>query len=206
MTSDTRSSVRVHAHKNLAWKEFNTAGILTFQQFDRVDWVIAHIALTTVTRMFQVWAYKQVWGIAGTNREQARWSDVSQLCPSCRQAPEMCCHVLQCPHDGRVKALHATISLMDQWMKQNNTNLDLRDCTYKYATGRGRISMEAICIKNDYNDRYKIMARSQDLIGWRRFMEGMICKEIRAIQSSYSSNTGLCCKGHVICHRSEIIY
>jgi hypothetical protein len=28
------------------------------------------------------------------------------------------------------------------------------------------------------NDRYQQMARSQDLIGWRRFMEGMISKDI----------------------------
>ena len=47
-----------------------------------------------------------------------------------------------------VKALHAMISLMDQWMKQNNTDRDLRDCIYEYATGRGRLSMEAICIEN----------------------------------------------------------
>ena len=41
--------------------------------------------------------------------------------------------------------------------------------------------MEEICIENGYNERYKAMARAQDSIGWRRFMEGMICKEIRAI-------------------------
>ena len=139
MTSDTESSVRFHTHKNLARKEFDAAGILSVQQFSRVDWEweIMHSALTTVPIMFQVWACKQVWGIAGTNREQARWSDISQLCPSCRQAPEMCCHALHCPHDGRVKALHATISLMDQWTKQNNMDPDLRDCIYKYAMGWG---------------------------------------------------------------------
>jgi hypothetical protein len=78
-------------------------------------------------------------------------------------------------------------------MKQNNTDPDLRDCIYEYATGRGMLSMEAICIEYDYTDRYKTMARSQDSIGWRRFMEGMVCKEIRVIQSSYSSGTGLRC-------------
>ena len=53
--------------------------------------------------------------------------------------------------------------------------------------------MEAICIEYNYDDRYKTMARSQDLIGWQRFMEGMVCKEIRVIQSSHSSVTGLHC-------------
>ena len=158
MASDTGSRVRFHTHKNLARKEFNAAGILSLQQFSRVDWEIVHSALTTLPRMFQVWVCKQAWGIAGTNREQARWSNVSPLCPSCRQVSETCCHVRRCPHDGRVKELHATISLMDQWMKQNNTDPDLQDCVYKYATGRGRLSMEEICIENDYNDWYKTMA------------------------------------------------
>jgi hypothetical protein len=67
MTSDTVSSVRFHAHKNLARKNINAARILSLQQFSRVDWEIVHSALITVPRMFQVWACKQVWGIAGTS-------------------------------------------------------------------------------------------------------------------------------------------
>jgi hypothetical protein len=35
------------------------------------------------------------------------------------------------------------------------------------------------------------MATSQDTIGWRRFMEGMICKEIRQIQQMYAGLQGL---------------
>ena len=53
--------------------------------------------------------------------------------------------------------------------------------------------MEEICIENSYDERYKVMARAQDSIGWRRFMEGMVCKEIRAIQHTHSSVTGLRC-------------
>ena len=53
--------------------------------------------------------------------------------------------------------------------------------------------MEEICSENDYDYRYKTIARPQDSIGWRRSMEGMVCKEIRGIQSSYSSGTGLRC-------------
>ncbi len=123
-------------------------------------------ALTTVPRMFQVWACKQVWRIAGTNREQARWSDISPLCPSCMQVPETSCHILHCPHDGRVKALHATISLLDRSIKQNNTDPDLRECIYEYAMGRGRTSIVEICAENDYDKRYRTMARLQDSIGW----------------------------------------
>jgi hypothetical protein len=154
MTSNTGSSIRYHAHKHLAREELAAAGVLTFQQFNRVDWEGVHSALTTVPRMFQVWVCKQVWGIAATNRELARWSDTSPLCPSCRQVPETCSHILQCPHEGRVEALHTTISMLDKWLKLNDTDPDLRECIYEFSMGRGRLLMEEICIENGYDERY----------------------------------------------------
>ena len=78
-------------------------------------------------------------------------------------------------------------------MKINNTDPDLRECIYEFSMGRGRLLMEEICIENGYDKRYIVMARAQDLIGWQSFMEGMVCKEIRAIQHTHSSVTGLRC-------------
>jgi hypothetical protein len=72
--------------------------------------------------------------------------------------------------------------MLDKWMK-NNTDLDLQECIYQFSMGRGGLLMEEICIENGYDERYKVMARAQDSIGWRRFMEGMVCKDIRAIAS-----------------------
>jgi hypothetical protein len=37
---------------------------------------------------------------------------------------------------------------------------------------------------------FQKMARDQDAIGWRRFMEGMICKHMRGIQSLYHFREG----------------
>ncbi len=70
---------------------------------------------------------------------------------------------------------------------------DLWECIYKYSMGQGRLLMEEICIENCYDKRYNAMARAQDSIGWQRFMEGMVCKEIRAIQHTHASVTGLQC-------------
>jgi hypothetical protein len=97
------------------------------------------------------------------------------LCPSCRQVPETCNHILHCPHKGRVEALLTTISLLDKWMKIDNTDPDLRECIYiyLYSTGQGRLLMKEICIENGYSKRYKVMARAQDSFRWQRFMEGM---------------------------------
>jgi hypothetical protein len=51
--------------------------------------------------------------------------------------------------------------------------------------------MEEICTDNGYDERYRAMARAQDSLSWQRFMEGMVCKKIRAIQCTHSSVTGL---------------
>ena len=92
-----------------------------------------------------------------------------------------------------MEALHTTISMLNKWMKLNDTDPDLREGIYEFSMGRGWLLMEEICIENGYDERYKVMARAQDSIGWRRFMEGMVCKEIRAIQCTHSSVTGLRC-------------
>ena len=190
MTSDTGHYIRYHAHQQLAREELAAAGILTKVQFDLVDWQVVHSTLSGVPRMFQVWACKQVFSIAPTNYELSRWSTQCPLCPSCMQVRETCAHILHCTHAGRVDTLLATIKLLDQWMKTRATDTDLRECIYEYATGRGGITMEEICSNKGYDGRYQQMAKAQDSIGWRRFMEGMVCKEIRMIQTTYTSLSG----------------
>ena len=190
MTSDTGHYIRYHAYQQLAREELAAAGILTKVQFDLVDWQVVHSTLSGVPRMFQVWACKQVFSIAPTNYELSRWSMQCPLCPSCMQVRETCTHILHCTHAGRVDTLLATIKLLDQWMKTRATDTDLRECIYEYATGRGGITMEEICSNKGYDGRYQQMAKAQDSIGWRRFMEGMVCKEIRMIQTTYTSLSG----------------
>jgi hypothetical protein len=139
MTSDTGHYIRFHAHQQLAREEFAAAGILTKVRFDFMDWHVVHSTLSGVPRMFQVWACNQVFSIAPTNYELSRWSTQCPLCPSCMQVRETCAHILHWTHAGRVDALLATIKL-DQWMKKRETDPDLQECIYEYATGRGGIT------------------------------------------------------------------
>ena len=44
--------------------------------------------------------------------------------------------------------------------------------------------------KNDAPPRFRQMALSQDKIGWRRFLEGMISTEITTIQQQYMAVNG----------------
>jgi hypothetical protein len=100
------------------------------------------------------------------------------------QVKETCVHVLHCTHAGWVDALHATIKLLNQWMKWRARDPNLRECIYEYAMGCGGRTMAEIFSDHRYDGRYQGIAKAQEAIGWRRFMEGMICKEIRAIQKN----------------------
>jgi hypothetical protein len=144
--------------------------------------------------MFQIFICKQVFDIAGTNYWLALFdksNNTSPLCPSCFQATETAGHILHCEHAGRVEVMLGTIKLLDSWMKTNDTDPKLRECVYHFAMGRGNRSMLDIARSLGYDTRYQKMARSQDEIGWRRFMEGMIVKEFRQLQEIYVVGNGL---------------
>ncbi len=109
MTSDTGHHIRYHAHCHLAWGEFLADQVLTNTQFDLFDWQMVHNTLSTIPRMFQVWACKQVWSIVPTNHKLLHWMTTSPLYPRGMQVVEICAHILHCNHAGRVDALLATI-------------------------------------------------------------------------------------------------
>jgi hypothetical protein len=123
--------------------------------------------------MFQIWACKQVIGIAPANANISWDKTINPLCPSCAQVPKTCLHILFCNLAGRVDALMKSIDLMKHWLAEVNTDPVLLDCIVEYAQGRGGITMTKICYNKAHH--YQLMAADQDRIGWRRFMEGMVC-------------------------------
>jgi hypothetical protein len=138
--------------------------------------------------MFQIWACKQTMDMALANGIRPWERSLCPLCPSCAQAPEMCSHILFCNHAGRVDVLMKSIDLLESWLKEVETDPNLRDCIVEYAKGCGGVSMLDICLGMD--TRYRVMAQDQDNIGWRRFMEGMVCQRLREIQVMFTSIEG----------------
>jgi hypothetical protein len=92
------------------------------------------------------------------------------------QPRDTCAHVLSCNHAGRVETLHHTINLLESWLEEAGTDPVLLDCIVEYAYGRGGCTM--VEIFQGHGDPFQQMARDQDAIGWRRFMEGMICTQM----------------------------
>jgi hypothetical protein len=80
--------------------------------------------------MSQLWACKQVMGIAGT----MEWDKMMvRKCPSCMQECNTCEHVLFCCHSGQVETLKHTVDLMEAWLTKADTEPDLLDCIAEYA-------------------------------------------------------------------------
>ncbi len=73
-------------------------------------------------------------------------------------------------------------------MKEAGTEPDILDCIAEYAYGhRGRCMVD-IC--HGLGDHFQQMAQEQDAIGWRQFMEGMICTRMHSIQSLHHFTEG----------------
>ena len=189
MTSDTSDHIRFVAHRQLAKEVYYSLGILFPEQFEEVAWKYVHMTLYDVPRLFQVWACKQVMGIAGTFHFQSQYNDeIDPKCRSCGQCDETAAHILHCNEMGRVDTLLKTINNMKEWLEEVDTDPGLAFCLVDYARRRGGMVMEDVC--RNMPRRYHRMAISQDMISWRRFMEGMISKEVITIQQQYLATIG----------------
>ena len=76
-----------------------------------------------------------------------------------------------------------SIDELENWLNEAKTETGLKHAICSYARGRGNTSMAVAT--GGQRALYGGMADSQDLIGWRRFMEGMISKEMVEIQRQF---------------------
>ena len=77
---------------------------------------------------------------------------------------------------------------LEWWLEKADTDPDLTDSIVEYFWRRGTITMEEAI--DDAPPRFRQMALSQDKIGWRRLLEGMISTEIAIIQRQYIAVNG----------------
>jgi hypothetical protein len=180
MTSDTGDCIRFHGHRNLAKGIFSKRHILPHDAFDQVDWPNVHKALHHVPRLFALFVCKQVMNIAGTNSRLSKHEPSrSPLCPSCLDCIETCGHVLTCEQEDRVKCFQLSADNLEKWLRSVGTDPTLAECIMVFVRSRDAQSFSQGVA--GYHDPVLMkMARSQDEIGWRRFMEGMISKRSSA--------------------------
>jgi hypothetical protein len=76
-----------------------------------------------------------------------------------------------------------TINIMDDWLTGADTEPALQECLIEYACSRSGVTMAEVC--PGMGELYTLMVVDQDCIGWRQFMEGMVCKMNGGIQNVY---------------------
>jgi len=190
LTSGSDSLLRFWCERSAAREilAHNKVRVLSPDEFDEVYWPAVYQANCKAPRLFQIWACKQVLSIAGTNSMLARYTpDRDKYCPSCRRCTETCGHILGCEEAGRVDLLHKSIDLIECWLEEHGTDKRLQRYLMAYAHGRGGKTMQEIVGRG--HQQALRLAYSMDKIGWRRFMEGMISKEVMEFQK-FSSVEG----------------
>jgi hypothetical protein len=78
---------------------------------------------------------------------------------------------------------------LEWWLNKVGTDPDLVDSIVKYVQWQGTVSMEDIV--QEAPSRFQVVGKSQDMIGWRWFLEGIILKEITGIQQQYYALNGM---------------
>ncbi len=69
---------------------------------------------------------------------------------------------------------------LERLLNEADMDPDLADCIVEYVQQQGTVTMEEVV--QEALHRFWMMGLSQDKIGWRRFLKGMISKEITVVQ------------------------
>jgi len=190
MTSDTGHGIRFHAHRTLARSIFFKRKILSTKAFDEVDWRNVSNAIHSTPKLFQLFACKQVNDIAGTNSRLHLHDETNNpLCPSCLDTPETCAHILMCEQEDRVTCFRRSAKNLQEWLRSVGTCEMLEEAIMLFVKSRNSLSFME-CIDGTREPALVRLAKSQDEIGWRRFMEGMVSKEFCKIQDTHSRISG----------------
>ncbi len=87
-----------------------------------------------------------------------------------------------------MEAFQLVTSALERWLDEADTDQDLTDSIMEYVRHWGTVTIEEAI--SDAPPRFRHMALSQDTIGWRWFLEGMILTEITNIQRQYIAVNG----------------
>jgi hypothetical protein len=132
--------------------------------------------------MFQLFAGKQVFGVSavlGNLSKQKEFAPLGEKCPNCSSCKETTRHLLRCREVGRLKCLNILIRQVSTWMETVGTTQDLSNLITDYLTSKGTLLHDRQ--PTQIPPQYAAFIQSQDTINWSRMMEGMVSKELLAL-------------------------
>ena len=155
-------------------------------QFDAVDWNHLHAVLHGKSTSFRLWLTKQHSNFCATGVQMVRCKmSEDDRCPSCWNRHERADHLCKCPSAARSELLDESVDDLIRWMSQDEkTDPEVLYWLPKYIRGRGALVFAEL---GGMSRRMTSFAHSQDLIGWRNFMEGRVSNHLFSIQQDHLS-------------------
>ena len=150
------------------------------ERFNLVDFKSLDKTLASKPDMYGIWLSKQSAGVCATRYNMARLQDlVDNKCPNCGMV-EKAEHLNVCPSEDRTKLLEEGVDKLSSWLIQDNkTDPELAYYLPKYILFRGCRPWSTLGVMSP---GMRAVARAQDSIGWREFMEGKVAKEMGRLQ------------------------
>ena len=104
-----------------------TKGLLSYQQFDDIDWVAIEGAISSKPHLFQLWHAKHHSGWCATGKNMKRWGFWSlDNCPCCLTQPELNpTHILKCSSPCLTQYRTEIYQTVLDWMEVQETHPDL---------------------------------------------------------------------------------
>ena len=187
-TSDPGPAVRLAEGTSRAKSFFTMKKGWSPEQFHNVAWDALDDMLHTKPPGYRIWLTKQQSGFCATGVQMKRWFGAeNDRCPNCLSPAERADHLCRCPSEERTQLLHDSTADLEKWMRlDDNTYHEILYLVPKYILCRGTIRFADL---GSMSPTMMEAAKSQDVIGWRNFMEGRISKRFFTIQHSHISTS-----------------
>jgi hypothetical protein len=185
ITSNTCTTLRYHTHRQEAKATLVSMKVLSPDQFEEIDWESVHTALHKAPKMFQLFAGKQVCNVSavlGNISKHREHSHLGNKCPNCETEKETCEHLLYCNEEGRQRVLDLQILRIRSWLEDVGTQPSLSSFISNFLLTRGSMIYRGRPLFVDHP--YTRLWQSQEHIGWRRTMEGMISIKLKDLDAS----------------------
>jgi hypothetical protein len=185
ITNNISHSIRFHASKEVARQYLGNRKKNPWlnKHFDEVNWEHLDLALKNKSDMYKNWRSKQNLGFCGTRVQVGLYSGTSLLderCPNCGRL-ETAAHLLLCSNGDRTQLLIDNADKLRQWLERDGiTDPEQAYWIPKYILMRVNKPFPDL---GAMSPGMKALARSQDTIGYRNFMEGHILIHFYKIQN-----------------------
>jgi hypothetical protein len=156
----------------------------TLSQIDRINWKALQLALKRNNKK-RIHYTKLVHNtMLPTNKVVHHHNPAAQKCPTCANCPhEDRYHIMQCGAQSRDNWRAETITVLEHWCKQLNTEpglaLVLVTGISQWLNGQDTMSPE------DFPPKYNQLVSQQNDIGWRQLFNGRMSTEWARIQDDY---------------------